>query len=67
MALANSVALEISGITKDTPDPVGGVVGRDPKTGIPNGILKDNAIRLVSINIPENSEEKRRSVFLILQ
>ena len=48
---------------KDTPDPVGGVIGKDPKTGIPNGILKDNAIRLVSINIPENSEEKR-NVFL---
>ncbi len=62
MALANSVALEISGITKDTPDPVGGVVGRDPKTGIPNGILKDNAIRLVSINIPEKSEEKKKRI-----
>ena len=66
MALANTVALEISGITKDTPNPVGGVIGKDPKTGLPTGILKDNAIRLVSINIPENSEEKR-NVFLILQ
>ena len=31
MALANSAALEISGITKDTPNPVGGVIGKDPK------------------------------------
>jgi len=62
MALANSVALEISGITKETPDPVGGVIGRDPKTGIPTGILKDNAIRLVSISIPENSEEKKKRI-----
>ena len=62
MALANSIALEISGITKETPDPVGGVIGRDPKTGIPTGILKDNAISLVSRNMPENSEDKKRRI-----
>lgn len=36
---ANSKALEIAGIDKDTPNPVGGVIGKDPNTGEPTGIL----------------------------
>ena len=62
MALANSVALKISGITKETTDPVGGVIEKDPKTGVPTGILKDNAIELVSRNIPERSESKNKQI-----
>lgn len=38
-AVANSVALEMAGIGRDTPDPVGGSYGRDPETGEPNGVL----------------------------
>ena len=30
---ANSLALEIAGITKDTPDPIDGIIDRDPETG----------------------------------
>src|SRR5262249_23874469 len=41
MALANSLALRLAGITKATPDPPGGVVVRDSKTGEPTGIVKD--------------------------
>ncbi len=36
----NSKALEIAGITKDTPDPEAGVIERDPVTGEPWGTLK---------------------------
>lgn len=39
----NSKALEMMGITRDTPDPIGGIIFKDPKTGEPNGILSDNA------------------------
>lgn len=39
----NTKALEKFGITKDTPDPSGGVIVKDLKTGEPNGILLDNA------------------------
>jgi len=39
----NSKALEMIGYSKDTPDPVGGVIMKDEKTGLPNGILIDNA------------------------
>ncbi len=39
---ANSKALEVGGITADTPDPVGGVIRRGPD-GQPNGVLEEMA------------------------
>lgn len=45
-AWVNSRALELAGITADTPDPDGGVFVRD-STGMPNGVLLENAGRLV--------------------
>ena len=56
--LANSVALKLAGITRDTPDPVGGVIVRDPKTGEPTGIFKDAAQGLVTRAIPNPSESE---------
>jgi len=52
-ALANSVALRLSGIDKNGPaDPPGGQIERDPETGEPTGILKDTAIGLVGRHVP---------------
>ena len=48
MGLANSVALRLGGVTRDTPDPPGGLIVRDPGTREPTGILKDAAMYLVS-------------------
>jgi predicted amidohydrolase YtcJ len=45
--IANSLALKLAGVTKDTPDPQGGEVWKDPKTGEPTGLLMDNAGRFV--------------------
>jgi predicted amidohydrolase YtcJ len=45
--LVNSFVLKASGITKDTPDPFGGVIQKDPVTGEPTGILKENAEGLI--------------------
>jgi predicted amidohydrolase YtcJ len=39
--VVNSKALEISGITKDTPDPPAGRIVKDPKTGEPTGLLRN--------------------------
>ncbi|HFU7055717.1 TPA: amidohydrolase [Bacillus cereus] len=39
----NSKALELAGINKDTKDPQGGRIIRDPETGEPFGILYDTA------------------------
>ena len=59
MVLANSAALKIAGITKDTPAPSGGEILKDPKTGEPTGILKDAAMELVYTHIPEHSLEEK--------
>ncbi len=45
--LVNSYILKASNITKDTPDPFGGVIQKDPVTGEPTGILKENAEMLI--------------------
>lgn len=58
MALANSYALKLAKITKDTPSPEGGLIVKDPKTGEPTGILKDNAMSLIYSIIPQPSEEE---------
>lgn len=50
-AWVNKTALDICGITRDTPDPPGGRIHRDEK-GEPTGILIDNAEELVSDRIP---------------
>lgn len=51
MGLANSTALNLAGITANTPDPDGGVIVRDAQ-GQPTGILKDKAMNLVQAVIP---------------
>ena len=56
--LANSLALKLAGVTKDTRDPAGGVIVRDPKSGEPTGILKDGAQDLVAKVIPRPTESE---------
>lgn len=61
VAVVNSRALEIAGITKNTPDPPGGHIVRDEKTGEPNGMLEeDAAMSLVSRHIPPPSHDRRK-------
>lgn len=52
MALVNTHALRIAGITKETPDPPGGVIARDER-GEPTGIVKDAAREMIIRVIPE--------------
>jgi predicted amidohydrolase YtcJ len=59
MALANSYVLKLAGITRATPDPPGGQIVRDPRTGEPTGILKDAAMGLVYRVMPEPSFEEK--------
>jgi predicted amidohydrolase YtcJ len=56
MALANSYALKLAGIDKNTPDPQGGTIVHDNKTGEPTGVLKDAAMNLVYRHVPDPSE-----------
>ncbi len=39
--IANSLALKVSGITKDTPNPAAGVIVKDAATGEPTGMLRN--------------------------
>jgi len=59
-ALANSVALKLAGIDKNTKDVPGGVIVRDAD-GDPTGILKDAAQELVERVIPAPSQDEIRS------
>ncbi|MGH7545300.1 MAG: amidohydrolase, partial [Gemmatimonadota bacterium] len=52
MGLANSLALREAGVTRETAEPEGGVIVRDPRSGEPTGVLKDAAMPLVTSKIP---------------
>jgi hypothetical protein len=56
-AWVNSRALELAGVTSQTPDPKNGRVERKPGTKEPTGTLREAAMRLVSRHIPEPSAE----------
>jgi predicted amidohydrolase YtcJ len=55
-AWVNSKALEIAGITKETPDPPGGRIDRDPVTGEPVGSLQESAMELVGDHLPAHTD-----------
>jgi hypothetical protein len=56
----NSKALALAGITRQTPDPPGGRIDRDPKTGEALGGLQDSAMELVASKIPPFTEKDRQ-------
>ena len=62
--LVNSYVLRASGITKNTPDPFGGVIQKDPVTGEPTGIIKENAQEMIKYGekkpVRTSQEEKDR-------
>ncbi len=60
MALANSAAMNIAGISASLADPPGGVIGRLEDGTTPSGILKDNAMDLVEKFVPEATTEEIR-------
>jgi predicted amidohydrolase YtcJ len=68
--IANSLALKLAGITRDTKDPQGGEVWKDPKSGEPTGLLMDNAGRFVRKFYPEPTHEQKiagyRRVFALI-
>ncbi|KPK78017.1 MAG: hypothetical protein AMJ79_01315 [Phycisphaerae bacterium SM23_30] len=64
--LVNSYVIKNSGITKDTPDPFGGEIQKDPVTGEPTGIFKESAKGLlkygaIRIQRTPEEQEKRRA------
>src|SRR5207244_3736323 len=59
--LLNRVALHLAGITRSTPDPMGGRIEHDSR-GDPTGVLVDNAMELAENKIqqPSQAERERR-------
>ena len=63
-AMVNKAALDAAGVTKDTKDPEGGRIIRDGQ-GNPTGVLVDQAMRLVSRNIPAVSQAQLEEQILL--
>lgn len=57
--MANSPALQLAGITRDTPNPEGGVIERDPASGEPTGTLIGAAIGKLTAVVPEWTFEEQ--------
>jgi hypothetical protein len=60
MAVANSVALRLAGVSRTTPDVAGGEIVRDA-SGEPAGVFKDAASGLIYAAVPEPTPEQRDS------
>jgi predicted amidohydrolase YtcJ len=60
---ANAKALEMAGITTDTPDPDGGQIVKHPMTGAPTGILANAAQAMVTELIPPLTSAQRERAF----
>ena len=61
--LVNSYVLRASGISKNTPDPFGGVIQKDVVTGEPTGIIKENAEDIIKTGAvkPERTPEEENN------
>jgi hypothetical protein len=57
LGVANSRALEIAGVTRDTPSPEGGVIRKDPATGEPTGVFEECG-SLVTRHLPPRTDEE---------
>jgi predicted amidohydrolase YtcJ len=68
--LVNSYVLRASGITRDTPNPPGGVIVKDPATGEPTGILHETAMDLIkrpALSAEESRKLDKRAVLLAMK
>ena len=67
-AVANSAALKIAGIDKNTSSPFGGEISKDRQSGEPNGMMLDAAQDLIQRHIPgTTAAEAERAVILGVQ
>lgn len=72
--LVNSFVLKASGITRNTVAPFGGEIQKDPRTGEPTGIIKENAMDLIKtgetkivLGEDEESGKIKQGYFLALK
>ncbi len=65
-AWVNSKALELAGITRDTPDPADGRIERD-SDGTPSGTLHEGAMTLVNRLLPAETPERMYEALMLGQ
>jgi predicted amidohydrolase YtcJ len=65
-AWVNSRALDVAGISANTPDPAGGLIVRDPD-GSPSGTLREGAVSLVEALVPPPSAEEHATALAAVQ
>ncbi len=69
--LVNSYVLKASGITKNSANPFGGEIQKDPVSGEPTGIIKENAMGLIktgevkSERTPEELTERKWNGYIL--
>jgi predicted amidohydrolase YtcJ len=67
LLVANSAALKLARLTKDTEEIPGGVIQRDPATGEPNGIIEEQAAYAFLPFFPRQTREEQVRVFAEVQ
>lgn len=64
-AVANSAALKLAGVDRNTPNPFGGEISKDKESGEPNGMLLDAAQDLVQRHIPSTTAEQAERAIIL--
>lgn len=64
-AIANSLALKMANINKETPNPAGGEILKDKETHEPTGMVLDKAQDLISKYIPEMTPEQIEQAIVV--
>lgn len=64
-AVANSLALKIAQVDRNTQNPFGGEISKDKETGEPTGMLLDNAQGLVTRHIPATTAAEAEQAILL--
>jgi predicted amidohydrolase YtcJ len=63
--VVNSLALKLAGIDRNTPNPTGGEILRDPRTGEATGMLVDSAMTFVHRLVPPPSEAEMAEALIV--
>src|SRR5262245_59053839 len=64
-AVANSAALKIAGIDKNTENPFGGEIMKDKQSGEPSGMLLDRAKDLIGRHIPPSTNADKEQALIL--